>query len=246
MRAFGVIVSAFTAFALLFVLLDGSTLAQDTKDEKKTDEKKTDEKKVEKKARLADPSDVMRAKKKVGKVKDVKSEEPGEITVVLADPAKIPEFNDWVIKHKKEIIAMKDRKAQADKIKSFDAEKAAEYNTKVYTGDELQVPVSELVRVRMAFVAKTYDDNNKEKKLTPTQLSALKAPPLPGYTSSSANLKVGQIVEVYLKPAPTAPKNAPTTPVVKKGPIGADPKDTGPIGATRTEAYMIQILQDPQ
>src|SRR5258707_4408226 len=106
MRAFGVIVSSFAAFALLFVLLDDSILAQDAKDakdakdekkteEKKTDEKKTDEKKVDKKLRLADPSDVARAKKKIGKIKEYKSEDPAEVTVVLADPARIPEYNDW-------------------------------------------------------------------------------------------------------------------------------------------------------
>ena len=129
-------------------------------------------------------------------------------------------------------------------MKKFEALKVTEYD-KVYAGDELQVAINELVRVRMKDVPKVYDDNNKEKKRTPQEVSALKAPPLPGYTSSSASLKVGQIVELYLKPPPPMPKNVPTTPVVKKGPIGADPKDTGPISPTKTDVYLIQILQEP-
>jgi hypothetical protein len=249
MRAFGVIVVGFAAFAMSFVLLDEASFAQDTKDEKKTEEKKTDdEKKVDKKVvvRLADPSDVNRAKKKIGKVKDVKTEDPAEVTVVLADPSKEPEFREWVTKHQKEMQGIKDPKQRIDKMKAFPALKAAEYITKIYTGDELQVSVTETVRIRTLILPKVYDDNNKEKKLSSVELSKLKAPPLPGYTSALANLKAGQIVEIYIKPPPPAPKSAPsTTPVVKKGPIGADPKDTGPPMATKSEAYMILIQQEP-
>ena len=251
MRAFGVIVSGFAACALLFVLLDDSILAQDTKDEKKTEEKKTeekktDEKKVDKKLRLADPSDVSRAKKKVGKIKEHKSDEPAEITIILEDRSKIPEFNEWAMKTKKDILGMKDPKMRREKYQHFETtEKPAEYNSKIYVGEELQVPVNELVRVRTAFVPKSYDESSKEKKLTPVQISALKAPPLPGYTSSAGSLKIGQIVELYLKPPPPAPKTPPT-PVVKKAPIGADPKDTGPVSATKTDVYLIQILHEPQ
>jgi hypothetical protein len=243
MKAFGVIVAGFAAFALLFVLLDESLSAQDTKDAK--DEKKTEEKKVEKKVRLPDASDVMRAKTKKGKIKDVKTEDPAEITVVLADPSKITEYSEWLLKHRKDIQAMKDPKAKLEKVKSFEADKTAEYNKVMYTGEEVLVPITEIVRIRTKLLPKVYDDAGKEKKLSSTETTKLKTPGLPDYKSDVANLKLGQIVELYLKPTAPAPKTLAPMPVAKKGPIGADPKDTGPITATKTDVYMIHILQEP-
>jgi hypothetical protein len=242
MRAFGVVVSGLAALALLFVVLGDSISAQGAKDEKKTEEKKT-EKKTEKKVRLADPSEVNRAKKKIGKIKEYKSDEPAEITVTLVDMTKLQEYNTWDSNQKKDIRGTTDKKGRIEKFQKYEAAKGAEYD-KIYAGDEIQVPVNEHVRVRTAFVPKKYDKNDKEVKLTGTQISALK-PPLPGYTNSAANLKIGQIVELYLKPHPPAPRT-PQTPVTKKAPIGADPKDTGLPVANKTEVYMIQVLHEPQ
>ena len=110
MKSFGVIVASFAAFALLFVLLDDSLGAQDTKDEKKTEEKK-----VDKKVRLPDPSDVARAKKKTGKVKDVKTDDPAELTVVLPDPAKVAEYREWETKHQEGDLRHEGRQARGSK-----------------------------------------------------------------------------------------------------------------------------------
>jgi hypothetical protein len=231
MRAFGVILVGFSVFALSIVLLDDCTFAQDTKDEKKTEEKKTDDKKPDekKKVRLTDPSDVIRAKKKVGKIKDVKTEDPAEVTVVLVDSAKYTDFLKWDKEHKTEICTTKDAGAKKDKAKKYQTARPTEYD-KIYSGDELLIPVTETVRIRTNFLPKAFDENNKEKKLTTPEITKLKAPPLPGYTSALANLKIGQIVEVYIKPPPPTPKNAPPMPMQKaKGPIGADPKDPAPL-----------------
>src|SRR4051794_7718354 len=102
MRAFGVLLAGFAAFAFSFVCLHESILAQDAKDEKKTEEKKSeekkdDEKKVEKKVvvRMPEASEVNRAKKKMGKVKDIKADDPAEIVIVLADLSRLPEYREW-------------------------------------------------------------------------------------------------------------------------------------------------------
>jgi hypothetical protein len=249
MRAFGVILSGFAAFAMWFVFLDDSIVAQDAKDEKKTEEKKTEEKKteekkIEKKVRLADPTEVNRAKKKVAKIKECKNAEPAEITVIPLNQAKYEEYKEWDLKQLNDIRGTADRKAKKEKFTKYEAAAPAEFD-KAFVGDEIHVPVTEQVRVRTAFLPKSYDENNKEKKLTGSQISALKTPSLPGYVSSVASLKVGQVVELYLKPLPPAPK-VPQTTVAKKSPIGADPKDTGPIVPTKIEVYMIYVKQDPQ
>jgi hypothetical protein len=249
MKAFGVVLAGFAVIAFSFVLLREPLLAQDTKEEKKTEEKKDDEKKAEKKTvRLADATDVNRAKKKLGRVKDVKTDEPAELIIMLEDLSKMPEYRDWATKQQKAIAAAaKDRKAYAEKKKHFQDTQAAEYNKLIYVGDELQIPISETVRIRSVNPPRVFGEDGKEKKLTSTQLSALKSPPLLGYKCEMSDLKVGQIVEIYVKPPPPAPKGTPAPmPVAKKGPIGADPKDVGPSAPTKTEAYMILIKQEAQ
>ena len=236
MKAFAFLLTAFAGLAFLLTLCEPALDAQ----ENKSDDKKTEEKKEEKKKTIAraDPQVVVKAKKQTGKIKDVATE-GHEITVALIDEKAYLNFKQWQAKTMQDISKTKGDKS--GKVTKYKNDLAAEQD-KVYAGEELTVSVGETVRVRMKDVPKVFDAEGKEKKQKSDAIAALKSPPLPGYGASFSHLKVGQVVELYLKPTAAAPK---TAPAVKKGPIGVDAIGAGG-GPGKADVLMVYVIQDVQ
>jgi hypothetical protein len=226
MKSFAFLLGGFAGLALMLAALDAPLEAQDTKDEKKTEEKKVEEKK--KPIVRAEPSVVTKAKQVMGKIKDIATE-GNEITVALVSEQAFASFKQWETKAYFDAKKSKD----ANRIKKFQAD-AIVKKDEIYSGDELLIHVNDTVRIRTSYLP-------KDKKLTSEEKSKLSQPSsLGGYTSEFSALRVGQIVKVYIKPAPMA-KAAPMP--AKKGPIGADPNEKGG-GPTKTDVYMVFVLQD--
>ena len=116
-----------------------------------------------------------------------------------------------------------------------------------FVGAERQVSINDTtVRIRTSFVPTEKDKKGEDKPISLSQQTALRVPPgFTGFKSDFSHLTEGQFVQLYLKPLPPPPKNAPTTPMPKtKLPIGADPKDVGPTAPTKTDVYMILITNE--
>lgn len=95
---------------------------------------------------------------------------------------------------------------------------------------DIDFDLAENVKVRTATLAEQFDAKGKPKKMTRSELDALKGDKrLPGYEADQSALNVGDIVTVYFKPAP-----------VKK----SKEKDKDAADKPDPEAVMVLILQD--